>query len=215
MNDSTHPPALVIFDCDGTLVDSEVVAAQAWSEYVAGYGVALSAEEALARFRGVSMTWCLAHIEALHGQSLPQHFEQELRALMARLLEQQLQPINGALDMVEKLHLPFALASNAPHHKIELCLRVTGLLPHFAGRIFSAYDVQRWKPDPALFQFAAARMGVDAGRTGRAGGRHEGGRPAGAWRSPGHAGRRAGHHPSVATACPPGLRRFLRSRQFR
>ena len=164
MNDSTHPPALVIFDCDGTLVDSEVVAAQAWSEYVAGYGVTLSAEEALARFRGVSMTWCLAHIEELHGQSLPQHFEQELRALMARLLEQQLQPINGALEMVEKLHLPFALASNAPHHKIELCLRVTGLLPHFAGRIFSAYDVQRWKPDPALFLFAAERMGVDPGR---------------------------------------------------
>jgi beta-phosphoglucomutase-like phosphatase (HAD superfamily) len=59
-----------------------------------------------------------------------------------------------------KLHLPFALASNAPHHKIELCLRVTGLLPHFAGRIFSAYDVQRWKPDPALFLFAAERLGV-------------------------------------------------------
>nr|WP_198983350.1 HAD-IA family hydrolase [Herbaspirillum sp. ASV7] len=160
MNDSTYPPALVIFDCDGTLVDSEVVAAQAWSEYVASYGVNLSAEEALSRFRGVSMTWCLAHIEQLHGQALPPHFEQELRTLMARLLEQQLQPINGALDMVEKLHLPFALASNAPHHKIELCLRVTGLLPHFAGRIFSAYDVQRWKPDPALFLHAAAQLGV-------------------------------------------------------
>ncbi|MFJ3058993.1 HAD family hydrolase [Herbaspirillum sp. NPDC087042] len=164
MNDSTHPPALVIFDCDGTLVDSEVVAAQAWSEHVAGYGVQLSAEEALARFRGVSMTWCLAHIEELRGSSLPQDFEQDLRALMARLLEQQLQPINGALEMVEQLHLPFALASNAPHHKIELCLRVTRLLPHFAGRIFSAYDVQRWKPDPALFLFAAERMGVDPGR---------------------------------------------------
>lgn len=160
MNDSIHPPALVIFDCDGTLVDSEVVAAQAWSEQVAGYGVELSAEEALARFRGVSMTWCLAHIEQLRGQALPQDFERQLRAHMAQLLEQHLQPINGALDMVEKLHLPFALASNAPHHKIELCLRVTGLLPHFAGRIFSAYDVQRWKPDPALFLHAAAQLGV-------------------------------------------------------
>jgi len=160
MNDSTLTPELVIFDCDGTLVDSEVVAARAWSEYVANYGVSLSAEEALARFRGVSMKWCISHIEQLHGQALPAHFEEELRALMGSLLEQHLQPISGAVEMLEKLHLPFALASNAPHHKIELCLRVTGLLPHFAGRIFSAYDVQRWKPDPALFLFAAERLGV-------------------------------------------------------
>lgn len=160
MNDSTLTPELVIFDCDGTLVDSEVVAARAWSEYVASYGVSLSAEEALARFRGVSMKWCISHIEQLHGQALPAHFEEELRALMGSLLEQHLQPISGAVEMLEKLHLPFALASNAPHHKIELCLRVTGLLPHFSGRIFSAYDVQRWKPDPALFLFAAERLGV-------------------------------------------------------
>jgi len=160
MNQPPAAPELVIFDCDGTLVDSEVVAARAWSEYVAGYGVTLSPEEALARFRGVSMKWCISHIEQLHGQTLPDHFEQELRALMGGMLEQHLQPISGAVEMVEQLHLPFALASNAPHHKIELCLRVTGLLPHFAGRIFSAYDVQRWKPDPALFLFAAERLGV-------------------------------------------------------
>ncbi|WP_288393310.1 HAD family hydrolase [uncultured Herbaspirillum sp.] len=164
MNEPTIAPALVIFDCDGTLVDSEVVAARAWSEYVAGYGVTLSPAEALARFRGVSMKWCISHIEQLSGQVLPTHFEQELRALMGGMLEQHLQPINGAVEMVEQLRLPFALASNAPHHKIELCLRVTGLLPHFAGRIFSAYDVQRWKPDPALFLFAAERLGVDPPR---------------------------------------------------
>ena len=83
---------------------------------------------------------------------------------MGVMLEQHLQPINGALEMVEQLRIPFALASNAPHHKIELCLRVTGLLPHFQGRIFSAYDVQRWKPDPALFLFAAERLGVPPAR---------------------------------------------------
>lgn len=164
MHDAAQPLELVIFDCDGTLVDSEVVAARAWSEHVAGYGVELSAEQALARFRGVSMTWCLAHVEALRGQALPATFEQDLRAHMAVLLEQHLQPINGALEMIERLHLPFALASNAPHHKIELCLRVTGLLSHFAGRIFSAYDVQRWKPDPALFLHAAAQLGVAPSR---------------------------------------------------
>lgn len=164
MKDSGNAIDLVIFDCDGTLVDSEVVAAQAWSDHVATYGVDLTAQQALAQFRGVSMTLCLARIEELHGKPLPASFEQELRALMAQMLEQRLQPIAGALEMVQALAVPYALASNAPHHKIELCLRVTGLLPFFAGRIYSAYDVQRWKPDPSLFLFAAKSLGVDPAR---------------------------------------------------
>lgn len=164
MNGSGNAIDLVIFDCDGTLVDSEVVAAEAWSEYVARYGVDLTAQQALAQFRGASMQLCVARIEELHGKPLPAAFEQELRELMGSMLEQRLQPIAGALEMVQALAIPYALASNAPHHKIELCLRVTGLLPYFAGRIFSAYDVQRWKPDPALFLFAARGLGVDPTR---------------------------------------------------
>ncbi|WP_432240427.1 HAD family hydrolase [Herbaspirillum robiniae] len=164
MKDPGNAIDLVIFDCDGTLVDSEVVAAQAWSEHVAAYGVDLTAQQALAQFRGVSMKLCLARIEELHGKPLPASFETELRALMAGMLEQRLQPIAGALEMVQALAVPYALASNAPHHKIELCLRVTGLLPYFAGRIYSAYDVQRWKPDPALFLFAADSLGVAPSR---------------------------------------------------
>lgn len=164
MKDSGNAIDLAIFDCDGTLVDSEVVAAQAWSDYVATYGVDLTAQEALAQFRGASMKLCLARIEELHGRPLPASFEAELRELMGQMLEQRLQPIAGALEMVQALAVPYALASNAPHHKIELCLRVTGLLPYFAGRIFSAYDVQRWKPDPALFLFAAESLGVAPAR---------------------------------------------------
>jgi len=151
---------LVLFDCDGTLVDSEVVVADAWSQYVARYGVTLTAQDALRQFRGVSMTWCLARIEELHGAPLPAVFEQELRGVMSQMLSERLQPINGALEMVQALSVPFCLASNAPRAKIELCLSVTGMLPYFAGRIFSAYDVQRWKPDPALFLHAAASLGV-------------------------------------------------------
>lgn len=160
MKDPANAIDLVLFDNDGTLVDSEVVAAQAWSEYVARYGVDLTARQALEQFRGVSMNACRARIEELHGAPLPAHFEQELRAHMAVLLEQHLRPISGALEMVQALRIPFALASNAPRPKIELCLRVTGLLPYFAGRIFSAYDVQRWKPDPELFLHAARSLGV-------------------------------------------------------
>ncbi|WP_050479899.1 HAD family hydrolase [Herbaspirillum rhizosphaerae] len=151
---------LVLFDCDGTLVDSEVVVADAWSQYVERYGVTLTAQEALQQFRGTSMKLCLARIEELHGAPLPAVFEQELRGVMTEMLSERLQPINGALDMVQALSMPFCLASNAPRTKIELCLRVTGMLPYFAGRIFSAYDVQKWKPDPALFLHAAASLGA-------------------------------------------------------
>ena len=155
---------LVLFDCDGTLVDSEVVVADAWSQYVERYGVTLTAQEALQQFRGTSMKLCLARIEELHGAPLPAEFEKELRGVMAEMLSQRLQPINGALEMVQALSAPFCLASNAPHAKIELCLQVTGMLPYFAGRIFSAYDVQKWKPDPALFLHAAASLGAQPQR---------------------------------------------------
>lgn len=151
---------LVLFDCDGTLVDSEVVVADAWSQYVARYGVTLTAQQALQQFRGVSMKLCLARIAELHGAPLPPVFEQELRAVMTEMLNARLQPINGALEMVQALSVPFCLASNAPRAKIELCLQVTGMLPYFAGRIFSAYDVQKWKPDPTLFLHAAASLGA-------------------------------------------------------
>ncbi|MFL9876805.1 HAD-IA family hydrolase [Herbaspirillum rhizosphaerae] len=155
---------LVLFDCDGTLVDSEVVVADAWSQYVERYGVTLTAQEALQQFRGTSMKLCLARIEELHGAPLPAVFEQELRGVMTEMLSERLQPINGALEMVQALSVPFCLASNAPRAKIELCLKVTGMLSYFAGRIFSAYDVQKWKPDPTLFLHAAASLGVPSHR---------------------------------------------------
>ncbi|MFL9927397.1 HAD-IA family hydrolase [Herbaspirillum lusitanum] len=164
MSDADAAIDLVLFDCDGTLVDSEVVAADAWSEYVARYGVNLTAQEALRQFKGASMKLCVARIEELHGAPLPAAFEHELRELMADMLRQRLQPIKGALELVQSMAIPFCLASNAPHAKIELCLSVTGMLPYFAGRIFSAYDVQRWKPDPALFLHAAASLGVPPAR---------------------------------------------------
>ncbi|WP_034302885.1 HAD family phosphatase [Herbaspirillum sp. RV1423] len=151
---------LILFDCDGTLVDSEVVAADAWVEHSAQFGVSITAAEALERFKGVNMADCVAEIERLAGSPLPASFVTDLRALMAEMFRQRLQPIAGALELVQSLAVPFCLASNAPHEKIELCLRVTGLLPYFDGRIFSAYDVQKWKPDPGLFLHAAAVLDI-------------------------------------------------------
>lgn len=155
---------LILFDCDGTLVDSEILAADAWVEHSARFGVSITAAEVLARFKGVNMAECVAVMESLAGIPLPASFEADLRSLMADMFHQRLQPIAGALELVQSLSIPFCLASNAPRDKIELCLRLTALLPYFEERIFSAHDVQKWKPDPGLFLHAAMVMGVHPSR---------------------------------------------------
>jgi HAD superfamily hydrolase (TIGR01509 family) len=87
-----------------------------------------------------------------------------MRKRMERILEERLQPVEGALELVRSLTVPFCVVSNGPPRKIELCLRVTGLLPYFKERIFSAYDVGFWKPDPRLFIHAAHTLGVSPTR---------------------------------------------------
>jgi HAD superfamily hydrolase (TIGR01509 family) len=83
---------------------------------------------------------------------------------MTEILESRLQPVDGAMELIRSLTVPFCVASNGPREKIELCLRVTGLLPYFKGRIFSAYEVGFWKPDPQLFIHAARALGASPTR---------------------------------------------------
>ena len=79
---------------------------------------------------------------------------------MSSVFGQQLQPVEGALRLVESMQVPFCVASSGPRTKIEENLRTTNLYPHFADRIFSAYEVKSWKPDPGLFLAAASHFGV-------------------------------------------------------
>jgi HAD superfamily hydrolase (TIGR01509 family) len=158
------PVDLVIFDCDGTLVDSETVATDVLVAYLAELGTQLSAEVALARFKGGRMADCVIELEQMRGQPLPADFTKVLRERIALVLYQRLQPIEGALELVKSLKVPFCMASNGPLKQIELSLGVTGLLSYFEGRIFSAYEVGSWKPAPDLFLHAAAQMGVEPSR---------------------------------------------------
>ncbi|WP_442782829.1 HAD family hydrolase [Collimonas fungivorans] len=155
---------LVIFDCDGTLVDSETVATEVMVDYLAELDMPLSAEVALARFKGGRMADCVAELEQMFGRSLPADFAKVLRDRIAPALHQRLQPIEGALELVQSLKVPFCMASNGPLHQIKVSLSVTGLWPYFEGRIFSAYDVGSWKPAPDLFLHAARTMGVEPSR---------------------------------------------------
>ena len=159
-----RPIEAVLFDCDGVLVDSERVAAECIVEFAARYGARFELEEALARFTGARMADNLRDIEERGKCTLPDDFEDELRARMAAEFESRLRPIEGAAALVESLDLPYCVVSNGPRPKMEATLRIAGLLEHFAGRIVSAYEVGVWKPDPGLFLHAARMLGVPPAR---------------------------------------------------
>ena len=150
----------VLFDCDGVLVDSERVAVECIVEFAARYGARYEFEEALERFTGARMADNLRDIEARGKCKLPDDFEDSLRSHMAAEFETRLEPMDGAAALVESLDLPYCVVSNGPRSKMEVTLRIAGLLEHFAGRIVSAYEVGVWKPAPGLFLHAARMLGT-------------------------------------------------------
>ncbi|OZI34465.1 hypothetical protein CAL29_13200 [Bordetella genomosp. 10] len=166
MADSTSPVrgriAAVIFDCDGTLVDSEPIAHAALLDEGAEHGLEMDAAEGAALFTGIKMVFCVQEIERRIGKTLPDDFVPRVRARMARYFAERLQTMPGALEVLSRLALPYCIASNGPQEKIRLTLEICGLLPAMKGPIFSAYDIGHWKPAPELFIHAANAMGVAA-----------------------------------------------------
>ncbi len=150
----------IIFDCDGTLVDSEPLTMEVLVECAGKLGLEMTVAEALERFKGGKMADCVAAFEQQLGCTLPENFTPDFRARCAEVYEDRLEPIAGAHKVLQQLRLPYCLASSGPMKKIELNLRVTGLTHYFGDRIFSAYDLGKWKPDPSLFLHAAEAMGA-------------------------------------------------------
>jgi len=157
----------VLFDCDGVLVDSERIAVECITEFASRLGARFEVEEALERFTGARMADTMHAIEERAGCMLPADFEQRLRARMAAEFETRVEPTEGALAPVDALEVPSCVVSNGPRSKMEVTLRVTGLLERFAGRLVSAYEVGAWKPDPELFLHAARWLGVAPPRCAR------------------------------------------------
>ncbi len=150
-----------IFDCDGTLVDSETLSNAVLAEFVAEHGLHITADQALQLFRGMKMANCIALVEDRLGHRLPDTFVPEFRRRMAAAFRTGLQPIDGAAELLRGIAGPICVASSGPVDKIRLCLDLTGLLHFFHGRIFSSYEIQSWKPDPDLFLHAAWSMRVE------------------------------------------------------
>jgi HAD superfamily hydrolase (TIGR01509 family) len=158
------PFDLVIFDCDGVLVDSEVISNRVLAEAVTALGLPMSLEETIATFMGLSMEACVAIIEARTGRPVPSGWVDAFRARTFAAFHRELHPIEGVEAALDRISLPTCIASSGPPEKIRITLSVTGLLPRFDGRIFSATEVPRGKPHPDLFLHAAARMGAAPAR---------------------------------------------------
>jgi len=151
---------LIIFDCDGVLVDSEPLATRVLVRMANRLELNLTEEEALPLFRGGKMADCVAEIERRLGKSVPDSFVPDVRRRMAEAFRRELRLVDGIEDVLDSLTIPVCVASSGPTEKIRLSLEITGLLPRFGHAIFSAYEVGVWKPDPGLFLHAALRMGV-------------------------------------------------------
>ncbi|MEU0159794.1 HAD family hydrolase [Streptomyces sp. NPDC006261] len=155
---------LVIFDCDGVLVDSETLSSQVMREMAGLEGLSFSPEQALAFIRGRKVAEWVGQLEAQLGRALPAGFVPRFRTRSAELFATELRAVPHVRHVVDGLRLPFCTASSAPREKILNTLGLTGLLPSFQDRIYSAYEVGSWKPDPGLFLHAAADLGVPADR---------------------------------------------------
>ncbi|WP_405551862.1 HAD family hydrolase [Streptomyces sp. NBC_01171] len=154
---------LVIFDCDGVLVDSETLSAEVLRTMTAPE-LALTSAEALALLRGRKVALWVQELGERLGRPLGEEFIAAFRRRTLAAFTDGLLPVPGVHDLLAGLSLPYCTASSAPREKITHTLSVTGLLPYFEGRIFSAYEVGSWKPEPDLFLHAAHHLGTPAHR---------------------------------------------------
>jgi HAD superfamily hydrolase (TIGR01509 family) len=152
---------LVIFDCDGVLVDSEPLSNAALVLVLAGIGVELSVEDATAEFMGRSWTDCLTRIGERLGAPVPAGFTGDYVARRDGAFRRALRPVPGVEAALDAIGAPDCVASSGDLDKMRLTLGLTGLLERFDGRLFSATEVENGKPAPDLFLHAAARLGFE------------------------------------------------------
>ncbi|MCC9309701.1 HAD family hydrolase [Kitasatospora sp. RB6PN24] len=153
---------LVIFDCDGVLIDSEPLGVAVDKVALADLGLPMTEQEIIDSFVGHSHGTKTAVLEGLLGRSLPADWWEPYRPLHRKLAEERLAPVAGVTEALAAIDLPSCVASNSSHHWLRTGLGLTGLYERFAGRIFSgAEDVARGKPAPDLFLHAARTLGAD------------------------------------------------------
>ncbi len=155
---------LVIFDCDGVLVDSEPLSNRILAERLTAIGLPTTTERSMADYMGRSWASCAALIEQRLGRALPEGFADGYHAELFEALRRELRPVPGVEAALDEIGAPACVASSGAHEKIRASLGATGLLSRFEGRIFSAADVEHGKPAPDLFLHAARVLGAAPAR---------------------------------------------------
>jgi HAD superfamily hydrolase (TIGR01509 family) len=159
-----EPLELVIFDCDGVLVDSEPIAVGVDLMILSQVGLPMSEAEVIERFVGRSPAVMTAAIEDHLGHALPEDRRQQFAALYADAFAAELVPVAGVEDALDQISLRTCVASSSEPDSLRRKLKLTGLYDRFEGHIFSASEVANGKPEPDLFLHAASRMGAAPSR---------------------------------------------------
>lgn len=155
---------LVVFDCDGVVVDSEPIGNRVFREFLAELGLPMSEDEVYARFLGRALADSIAIAEDLLGRAIEATAIARYRARRDEALAAEVQAIDGVEAVVRALRVPCCIASSGDHDKMRTTLGRTGLLPLFGGRVFSATQVGRAKPAPDVYLYAAEQMKVEPAR---------------------------------------------------
>ncbi|MBX2832031.1 MAG: HAD-IA family hydrolase [Rhodospirillales bacterium] len=146
----------IIFDCDGVLIDSEILSFAVDEKLLPDHGITMSASELARDFGGVAYGEMVSALNDRFGTSInAQIYQERCEAELARTFETDLRAIAGMADLLSALPVPFALASGSDLARLEQCLALTGLADFFEDRIFSAEQVKRGKPAPDVFLLAA------------------------------------------------------------
>ena len=152
---------LIIFDCDGVLVDSEPIAARVLASYISTHGRTTTTDECLETFTGLSLESVRKIVAGNWGLALPDNFVTELRALDRSAFEKELRPVAGVKDAINSIKnagIKICVASSGAKEKITHSLSITGLIDLFDGNIFSASEVANGKPAPDLFLHVLDKM---------------------------------------------------------
>jgi HAD superfamily hydrolase (TIGR01509 family) len=155
---------LVIFDCDGVLIDSEPIANRVFAHQLESVGIFMTTQEVIRTFIGRSRDTCIEMAGKMRGEPLPADFAGKWDAALHEALEKEVKPVAGVAELLRTLTLPYCVASNGEPLHMRLGLTAAGLMPLVEGRLFSAAQVARPKPAPDLFLYAAKTMGFAPGR---------------------------------------------------
>ena len=158
---STPVPRLVIFDCDGVLIDSEIIAARAQSRALAEHGIAITPQEAARRFAGIPDADMWQTLQDENASVLPEDFPRQYADRLQDTFRQELRALPGVRETLAALRLrgiEYCVASSSTPPKLEAALKLVGLWDEFAPNVFSTAQVAHGKPAPDVFLFAARQM---------------------------------------------------------